>query len=78
MNFFVKKVSDQTLDTLGKMEEKFGLLTVWYKYKKELDDDKKINILFQYLQENGITITKNECQSLTLPDIISLLKNPDN
>ena len=77
IDFIVKKISDQTLNTLdklGKMEENKGLLTMWNEYKKEINTGKRDMILRKYLEKHGINLSDEKCKNITLNELIDLLE----
>ncbi|XWV26084.1 putative orfan [Tupanvirus soda lake] len=77
-DFFVKKVSDKTLDTIGKMEYSKELMVMWNDYKKEENNEKKQTIIKKFLDNHGIQINNDNLQNIELSEVVQLLKDHDN
>ena len=71
---FVKKITNETINTLTQMEEKNGMLTTWNKYKKCEDPRKKKLILVKYFDDNDITYKKSDLDNISFQQFIRLAK----
>ncbi|XWV24837.1 putative ORFan [Tupanvirus deep ocean] len=77
-DFFVKKISDKTLDTIGKIEHSKELIIMWNDYKKEKDNDKKQTIIKKFLTDHNIQINNEKIQNIELSELVQLLKDNDS
>ena len=73
--FFIKKVSDKTIDILDGASDNKNLLTMWSKYKKKSNLQEKETILSSYLKQYNIKIDKDKYKHISLHEIIELLKD---
>ena len=72
---FMKKIGDHILNIFGKFGENKKFLTIWNEYKKQSDSNEKEMVLLTYLEKNGIYIDKEKIKTITLHELVELLKH---
>ena len=71
----MKKIGDHILNIFGKFGENKKFLTIWNEYKKQSDSNEKEMVLLTYLEKNGIYIDKEKIKTITLHELVELLKH---